>query len=62
MESSFRLAKLKAHLKTNFNEKSNTEDQIFKPQSNKKWTSNKNHHTIETYIEVRERGIIRGYQ
>ena len=33
------------------------EDQIFRPQSNKKWTPNKNHHTIETYIGATEREL-----
>ena len=32
-----------------------TEDQIFKPQSKKKWTPNKNHYIIETYTEATER-------
>ena len=55
MEPSFRLIKLKAHFKDQYNEKSNKEDQIFKHHSKKKWTPNKNHHTIETYIEATER-------
>ena len=55
MDSFFRLVKFKAHFKDQYNEKLNTEDQIFKPQSNKKWTPNKNYHTIETYIEAAER-------
>ena len=29
-----------------------TEDQLFKPKTNKKWRPDKNHHTIETYIEA----------
>ena len=49
MESFFRLVKLKAYFKDQYNHKLNTDDQNFKPQSNKKWTPNKNHHTIETY-------------
>ena len=52
MESFFRLVKLKAYFKDQYNEKLNTEDQFFKPQSNKKWTPNKSHHNIETYIEA----------
>ena len=36
MKSFFRLVKLKAQFKDQYNEKLNTEDQIFKPQSNKK--------------------------
>ena len=57
MESFFRLVNLKAHLKDQYNEKLNTEDQIFKPQSNKKWAPNKNHHTIETNTEAKEREL-----
>ena len=30
----------------------NTEDQLFKPKTNKKWKTGKKHHTIETYIEA----------
>ena len=29
-----------------------TKDQLFKPKTNKKWRSDKNHHTIKTYITV----------
>ena len=54
MESFFRLVKIKAHFKDQYHEKLNTKDQIFKPQSNKKWTPNKNHRTVETYIEATE--------
>ena len=57
MESFFRLVNLKAHLKDQYNDKLNTEDQIFKPQSNKKWRPNKNHHTIKTYTEAKEREL-----
>ena len=55
MKSFFKLVKLKVHFKDQYNEKANTEDRICKPQSNKKWTPKKNHHTIETYIEETER-------
>ena len=57
MESFFRLVKLKAHFKDQYNEKLNTEDKIFKSQSSKKWTPNKNHHTIEINIEATEREL-----
>ena len=33
------------------------EDQMFKPQSNKKWSAIKNHLTIETYIEATEKEL-----
>ena len=63
MESFFRFVKLKAYLKVQYNEKLNTEDHIFKPQSNKNCTPNKNHRTIKTYIEATERELKeRGYQ
>ena len=55
MQSFYRLVKLKVHIKDQYNEKLNIEDQISKHWSNKKWTPNKNHHTIETYIEATER-------
>ena len=54
MQSFSRLAKLKAHFKDQYNEKLNTEDQIFKPQSNKIWTPNKIHQTVEIYIKATE--------
>ena len=57
MKSFFRFVKLKAYLKVQYNEKVNTEDQIFKPQNNKKCTPNKNHRTIKTYIEATEREL-----
>ena len=57
MESFFRLAKLKSHFKDQCNGKLNIEDQISQPQCNKKWTPNKNHHTITTYIEAKEREL-----
>ena len=55
MQSFFRLVKLKAHFKDQYNEELNTEDQTFKPPRNKKWTPDKNHHSVETYIEATER-------
>ena len=57
MESFFRFVKLEAFIKVQYNEKINTEDQIFKPQINKNWTTNKNLHNIETYIEATEREL-----
>ena len=55
MQSFSRLVKLKAHFKDQYNEELNTEDQTFKPPRNKKWTPDKNHHNVETYIEATER-------
>lgn len=43
----FSLFKLKPHFKDQYNDKLNTEEKIFKPQSNKKLTPNKNHLTIK---------------
>ena len=57
MQSFFRLVKLKAHFKDQYNEELNTEDQTFKPPRNKKWTPDKNHHNVETYIEATEREL-----
>ena len=57
MQSFFRFVKLKTRFKEQYNEKSNTEYQIFKPQRNKKWTPNKNNHTMKTYIEATEREL-----
>ena len=33
------------------------EQQIFKPQKKEKWTPNKNHHTVLTYIEATQREL-----
>ena len=55
MQSFFRLVKLKAYFKDQYNEELNTENQTFKPPRNKKWTPDKNHHNVETYIEATER-------
>ena len=58
MQSFFRLAKLKVHFKDQYSEELNTEDQVFRPLSNKKWAHSKNHHTIETYIKATERELV----
>ena len=42
--------KLKAHLKDMTN-KPKTEEDIFKKPNDKTWIPQKNHHTIETFIE-----------
>ena len=34
-----------------------TEDQLFKPKTNKKWRPDKNHHTVETYIEATKNAL-----
>ena len=36
---------------------SSTEDQLFKPKTNKKWRLDKNHHTVETYIEATKNAL-----
>ena len=33
------------------------EDQLFKPKTNKKWRPDKNHHTVETYIETTKNAL-----
>ena len=48
----FRLIKLKAYFKDNNMHNSSTENQLFKPKTNKKWRPDKNHHTAETYTEA----------
>ena len=52
----FRLIKLKAYFKDN-NMYNPTEDQFFKPKTDKKWRPDKNHHTVETYIEAIENAL-----
>ena len=34
-----------------------TEDQLFKSKTNKKWKPDKNHHTVETYIEATKNAL-----
>ena len=48
----YRHIKLKVHFRDNTKFKEQTEKEIFKKQANKKWAPNKNHHTIETFIEA----------
>ena len=57
LESFYRLLKLKACFKDNENTKVTMEQQIFKPQKKEKWTPNKNHHTVLTYIEATQREL-----
>ena len=57
LESFYRLLKLKAYFEDNENTKLTTEQQIFKPQKKEKWTPNKNHHTVLTYIGATQRGL-----
>ena len=57
LESFYRLLKLKAHFKDNKNNKLKAEEKIFKPQKKQKWTPNKKHHTVLTYIKVTQREL-----
>ena len=34
-----------------------TEDQLFKPKTNKKWSPDKRHHTVETYTEATKNAL-----
>ena len=34
-----------------------TEDQLFKPKTKKKWRPDKNHHTVETYMEATKNAL-----
>ena len=52
-----RLIKLKAYFKDNNMDNSTTEEQLFKPKTNKKWRPDKNHHTVETYIEATKNAL-----
>ena len=53
----YRRIKLKAHSRENTNVKEQTEEEIFKKPTNKKWAPDKNHHTIKTFIEATKSGI-----
>ena len=52
-----RLIKLKAYFKDDNMDNSTTEEQLFKPKTNKKWRPDKNHHTVETYIEATKNAL-----
>ena len=57
LDDFFRLIKLKAYFKDNNMYSPTTEDQLFKPKTNKKWRSDKNHHTVETQIEATKNAL-----
>ena len=57
LDDLFRLIKLKTYFKDNNIYNSSTEDQIFKPKTNKKWRPDKNHHTVGTYIEATKNAL-----
>ena len=57
LESFYRLLKLKAFFKENENTKLTTEHKIYKPQEKEKWTRNKTHHTVLTYIKATQREL-----
>ena len=40
----------------------NTEDQLFKSKTNKKWRPGKNHHTVETYTKATKNALEIGEQ
>ena len=52
-----RLIKLKAYFKDNNMDNSTTEEQLFKPKTNKKWKPDKNLHTVETYIDATKNAL-----
>ena len=52
LDDFFRLIKLKAYFKHNNMYNPTTEDQLFKPKTNKKQRPDKNHHNVEKYIEA----------
>ena len=51
MEPFYRTLKLKGYFKDLNENPVPTDEQIFKPTYHKKWTLNKNHHTVLTYIK-----------
>ena len=52
LDNFFRLIKLKAFFQDNNMYNLSTEDQLFEPKTNKNWRPDKNHYTLETYIEA----------
>ena len=52
MKDFYRRIKLKAHFKNSENKNRFTEEEIFRKPTNKTWTPNNNHHSIETFIEA----------
>ena len=52
METFYRTIKLEVYFKDLNGKAIPTEEKIFKPTNHKKWTPNKNHHTVLTYIET----------
>lgn len=52
MNEFYRRIKLKAHFRNSTKVKEQIEAEIFKKPTNKKWAPNKNHHTIEIFIEA----------
>ena len=57
LDNFFRLIKLKPYFKDNNMYNASTEDQLFKPKTNKKWKLDKNHHTVETYFETTKNAL-----
>ena len=57
METFYRRIKLTSHFGINDNNTKLTEEEIFKPPSNKKWTPNQIHHTVQTFIEATTKDI-----
>ena len=57
LDNFFRLIKLKVYFKDNNVYNTSTENQLFKPKTNKKWRPHKNHHTIEMYIEATKNAL-----
>ena len=53
----YRRIKLKAHFRDNTIVKKQTEEEIFKKPTNKKWAANKNHYTIESFLVATKGGF-----
>ena len=57
LDDFFRLAKLKAYFKDNNMYNPTTDNQLFKTKTDKKWRPDKNHHTVEAYVEATKNAL-----
>ena len=48
MKDIYQHMKLESHFRDNTTVKEQTKEEIFKKTTNKKWASNKNHHSLNT--------------
>ena len=57
LDDFFRLIKLKAYFKDNMYVYMYNPTKADQPKTNKKWRPDKNHHTVETYIEATKNAL-----